>query len=205
MQPCRICSCILSGYSIKVRFAHVRFPFEYSFSIVEINKVRVNLFNLSTRPKMELPEPNGEKKIFQEKVFIPVQQHPEVSAECIASLSSGHLDIFVRFSWSRSFLCIWSCSSSMTGFVPFDWVCSSCDICYALDSLVRRNCYGKRKRSFWWATQFLALAIKQKQPPILCLEIHGTHPFSLLLIRFCTQLKSKDILLNTYIDWSIHQ
>jgi hypothetical protein len=44
----------------------------------EINKVRVNLFNLSTRPKMELPEPNGEKKIFQEKVFIPVQQHPEI-------------------------------------------------------------------------------------------------------------------------------
>jgi len=43
----------------------------------EINKVRVNLFNLSTRPKMDLPEPTGEKKIFQEKVFIPVQQHPE--------------------------------------------------------------------------------------------------------------------------------
>ncbi len=49
--------------------------------ISEINKVRVNLFNLSTRPKMELPEPNGEKKIFQEKVFIPVQQHPEVSLD----------------------------------------------------------------------------------------------------------------------------
>lgn len=48
--------------------------------VIEINKVRVNLFNLSTRPKMELPEPNGEKKIFQEKVFIPVQQHPEVSS-----------------------------------------------------------------------------------------------------------------------------
>lgn len=28
---------------------------------------------------MELPEPNGDKKTFQEKVFIPVQQHPEVS------------------------------------------------------------------------------------------------------------------------------
>ena len=27
---------------------------------------------------MELPEPSGEKKIFQEKVFIPVQEHPEV-------------------------------------------------------------------------------------------------------------------------------
>lgn len=49
-------------------------------SRLEINKVRVNLFNLSTRPKMELPEPTGEKKIFQEKVFIPVQQHPEVSS-----------------------------------------------------------------------------------------------------------------------------
>ncbi|CAF1035956.1 unnamed protein product [Didymodactylos carnosus] len=43
----------------------------------EINKVRVNLFNLSTRPKIELPDPLGEKKIFQEKVLIPVQQHPE--------------------------------------------------------------------------------------------------------------------------------
>lgn len=43
----------------------------------------MNLFNLSTRPKIDLPEPSGEKKIFQEKVFIPVQQHPEVSRNII--------------------------------------------------------------------------------------------------------------------------
>ena len=46
----------------------------------------MNLFNLSTRPKMELPEPDGEKKIFQEKVFIPVQQHPEVSVYLLNTL-----------------------------------------------------------------------------------------------------------------------
>ena len=38
----------------------------------------MNLFNLSPRPKIDLPEPTGEKRIYQEKVFIPVQQHPEV-------------------------------------------------------------------------------------------------------------------------------
>jgi hypothetical protein len=41
--------------------------------------VRVNLFNLITRPKIDLPHPKGDKKIFQEKVFIPVQQYPDVS------------------------------------------------------------------------------------------------------------------------------
>lgn len=64
-----------------MRFKKYLFEWNVFFVVVEINKVRVNLFNLSTRPKMELPEPNGEKKIFQEKVFIPVQQHPEVSLD----------------------------------------------------------------------------------------------------------------------------
>ena len=53
----------------------------FHLNISEINKVRIHLFNLNARPKMELPEPNGEKKIFQERVFIPVQQHPEVSLD----------------------------------------------------------------------------------------------------------------------------
>lgn len=39
----------------------------------------MNLFNASPHSKIDLPEPIGEKKIVQEKVFIPVQQHPEVS------------------------------------------------------------------------------------------------------------------------------
>jgi hypothetical protein len=38
---------------------------------------------------MELPEPNGEKKIFQEKVFIPVQQHPEVRLNSILFISTN--------------------------------------------------------------------------------------------------------------------
>ncbi|CAF4109221.1 unnamed protein product [Rotaria sordida] len=43
----------------------------------EINKVRFNLFNSNGHPKIILPEPNGEKKIFQEKIFIPVLEYPE--------------------------------------------------------------------------------------------------------------------------------
>ncbi len=40
---------------------------------------------------MELPEPNGEKKIFQEKVFIPVQQHPEVRFHLLSIfISTNH-------------------------------------------------------------------------------------------------------------------
>ena len=46
----------------------------------EINNLRVNLFNLITRPKLDLPHPTGEKKIFQEKVYIPVKEYPDVSS-----------------------------------------------------------------------------------------------------------------------------
>jgi hypothetical protein len=62
-----------------------KFQYIYSFCfclikfIKEINNVRINLFNLITRPKIELPNPRGEKKIFQDKIFIPVQQYPDVS------------------------------------------------------------------------------------------------------------------------------
>lgn len=47
--------------------------------IKEINNVRMNLFNLISRPKVDLPNPKGEKRIFQEKIFIPVHQYPDVS------------------------------------------------------------------------------------------------------------------------------
>ncbi len=57
--------------------------FIHYFFYSEINNVRVNLFNLITRPKIDLPNPVGEKKIYQEKVFIPVQQYPDVSSNKI--------------------------------------------------------------------------------------------------------------------------
>lgn len=59
-------------------------------SRLEINKVRLNLFNASPQSKLSLPEPAGDKKIFQEKVFIPVQQYPEVG-QVRASLTSRSL------------------------------------------------------------------------------------------------------------------
>ncbi|CAM4863815.1 unnamed protein product [Rotaria socialis] len=43
----------------------------------EINTVRLDLFNANSHPKISLPEPQGEKKIFQEKIFIPVHEFPE--------------------------------------------------------------------------------------------------------------------------------
>jgi len=56
------------------------FLIQYVFFLSEINSVRVNLFNLITRPKIDLPNPVGDKKIYQEKVFIPVHQYPDVSS-----------------------------------------------------------------------------------------------------------------------------
>jgi len=68
---------MLNVYLIKVNIKLIYFCFNKF--IKEINNVRINLFNLITRPKIELPNPKGEKRIFQEKIFIPVQQYPDVS------------------------------------------------------------------------------------------------------------------------------
>ncbi|CAF0947258.1 unnamed protein product [Adineta ricciae] len=43
----------------------------------EINKVRVNLYSSNCPPQLILPEITGERKIFQEKIYIPVQQYPD--------------------------------------------------------------------------------------------------------------------------------
>ena len=53
---------------------------------------------------MDLPEPNGEKKIFQEKVFIPVQQHPEVSLNLKIMLTNITIIIQIRYFFLLSFL-----------------------------------------------------------------------------------------------------
>lgn len=46
----------------------------------EINRVRVNIFQCEfNREPMQLPEPVGDVVILQEKVFVPVQQYPDVS------------------------------------------------------------------------------------------------------------------------------
>jgi len=63
---------------VNIQFFFINFSYEVLF-LKEINNVRINLFNLITRPKIELPIPKGEKKIFQEKIFIPIQQYPDVS------------------------------------------------------------------------------------------------------------------------------
>ncbi len=45
--------------------------------------MRANLFNIVSRPKAVLPKPMGEKRIFQEKVYVPVKQYPDVSSNKI--------------------------------------------------------------------------------------------------------------------------
>ena len=50
-------------------------------SLLEINKVRQNLFQINGVEKkpMTLPEPEGQVVSRQEKVYVPVEEHPEVS------------------------------------------------------------------------------------------------------------------------------
>lgn len=50
------------------------------FFYAEINRVRNHLFNILSRPKVNLPTAEGEKKIYEEKIFIPTQLYPDVSS-----------------------------------------------------------------------------------------------------------------------------
>ncbi len=46
---------------------------------IEINRVRVNLFQLGTKEAVSLPEPTGPNIQLTEKLYVPVKDHPEVS------------------------------------------------------------------------------------------------------------------------------
>lgn len=47
---------------------------------LEINRIRVSIFQCEfTREPLQIPDPVGEITVRQEKVFVPVQQYPEVS------------------------------------------------------------------------------------------------------------------------------
>ena len=51
----------------------------YSF-LAEVNRVRGNLFHLnSAKDQIMLPEPIGPVVTLQEKLFVPVKDHPDVS------------------------------------------------------------------------------------------------------------------------------
>ncbi|UJR08642.1 hypothetical protein I4U23_012901 [Adineta vaga] len=43
----------------------------------EINKVRVNLYDPHSQIQRTVPEVNAERKVVQDKIYIPVHQHPE--------------------------------------------------------------------------------------------------------------------------------
>jgi len=51
------------------------------FELTEINKVRGNLFQINGVEKkpLTLPEADGPAVSRQEKVYVPVEEHPEVS------------------------------------------------------------------------------------------------------------------------------
>lgn len=53
------------------------------FSISEIAKVRASLFQINgvRKEPLTLPEPDGEPLVMNEKVYVPVKDHPDVSVD----------------------------------------------------------------------------------------------------------------------------
>lgn len=54
---------------------------EYFFLFTEIAKVRASLFQINgvRKEPLQLPEPDGETVTLNEKVYVPVKEHPDVS------------------------------------------------------------------------------------------------------------------------------
>lgn len=45
---------------------------------LEINRVRVNLFQLGAKDALPLPEPTGQTIQLTEKLYVPVKDYPDV-------------------------------------------------------------------------------------------------------------------------------
>ena len=67
----------------------------YYALFVEINKVRVTLFNLEKKP-LTLPDEDGGPKVsLTEKLYVPVKEHPDVSCTirriiCLMLVEKGY-------------------------------------------------------------------------------------------------------------------
>jgi protein quaking len=59
----------------------VAFSNIYIFFNQEISRVRVNLFQLGSKESICLPEPVGPVLQLNEKLYVPVKDHPEVSSK----------------------------------------------------------------------------------------------------------------------------
>ena len=57
---------------------------------LEINRVRVNLFQLGTKEPVPLPEAAGPNIQLTEKLYVPVKDHPEVCRYLIIMIFSIH-------------------------------------------------------------------------------------------------------------------
>jgi hypothetical protein len=55
----------------------------------EIARVRASLFQINgvRKEPLQLPEPDGETVTLNEKVYVPVKEHPDVSIHLISSPS----------------------------------------------------------------------------------------------------------------------
>jgi len=69
---------------------YVDLTFSCSF-VAEVNRVRGNLFHLnSAKDHMMLPDPVGPVLTLQEKLFVPVKDHPDVSIKStICNIAQG--------------------------------------------------------------------------------------------------------------------
>lgn len=61
------------------------FYFFFLFLFAEIAKVRASLFQINGVKKepLQLPEPEGQTVTLNEKVYVPIREHPDVSSNQI--------------------------------------------------------------------------------------------------------------------------
>lgn len=62
----------------------------FSF-LIEIARVRASLFQINgvRKEPLQLPEPDGETVTLNEKVYVPVKEHPDVSTKIFFNSSEA--------------------------------------------------------------------------------------------------------------------
>lgn len=73
------------------------------FFFLEIAKVRASLFQINGVKKepLQLPEPDGVPVTLNEKVYVPIREHPDVSTVRLlkkpVSLSDHMIDVLLKY------------------------------------------------------------------------------------------------------------
>lgn len=80
-----------------IKLIHRTNPTNFSVVLTEIARIRASLFQINGDEKkpLVLPEPEGAVIMRTEKVYVPVEEHPEVSLFCATQLTISLTNLLV--------------------------------------------------------------------------------------------------------------